>query len=92
MSCVEIGNTDTFQISQGEKHGCILSPLLFLVDLPRSFQGDEKIIKLNEHETFCPIIWADHLLSQPGKGLNRMLSTLNRFSQENLIEMYGDKT
>ena len=87
LSCIKIENriTDTFQNSQGVKQGCILSPLLFnifLADLPKKFQEDGDLLKLNQNETICSIIWADDLLllSQSEKGFNRMLTTLNVYS------------
>ena len=67
---------------------------IFLADLPKTFQEDEELLKLDENETLCSIIWADDLLllSQSEKGLNRLLSILNTYSKENLIEINVDKT
>ena len=72
LSCIKIENriTDTFQNSQGVKQGCILSPLfnIFFADLQKKFQEDRDLLKLNQNETICSIIWVGDLLLNRRRG------------------------
>ena len=106
-ACVKINNkvTEIFNINQGVRQGCILSPLLFnifLSDLPELI--DSAQIKANP-ETIDPeanpgethpscLIWADDiiLLSEKEEGLNSMLKTMEGYCNENDLTVNTDKT
>ena len=102
QAAIKIGDkiTDKFEINQGVKQGCIISPLLFnifLADLPKRLnenKNDPLYLNENENETLSCIVWADDLLllSETETGLNNMLEDLNLYSYENLLEINLDKT
>ena len=95
LSCIKIENriTDTFQNRQGVKQGCILSPLfnIFFADLQKKFQED-RFIKIKPKWNDMVRYLGRWFAAQSEKGLNRILTTLNAYSQENLIEINVDKT
>lgn len=95
-ACIKINNkmTDTFDINQGVKQGCILSPLLFNIymsDLP-------KIIEANltnpDAEQLSCLIWADDvvLFSENQEGLNNMLNSMGKYCKDNELIINIDKT
>ena len=100
IAAVKIGNKSTskYDVNQGVKQGCILSPLLFnifLSDLPDFLNADKNdpVQITNQDKVGC-IISADDLLllSQSESGLNNMLDNLNGYSITNNIKINLDKT
>ena len=61
LTCVKIGDkiTDTFQINQGVRRGCILSPTLFNIFLADLLSQLQKNPQTSEVEEVDCIIWAD---------------------------------
>ena len=97
-ACVKINNkiTNVFNINQGVRQGCILSPLLFNIfmsDLPEILDSANQ--KANPESTHpnC-LIWADDiiLLSESEDGLNCMLKAMEEYCNENELLLNTDKT
>ena len=98
--CIKVGDkvTDPFQVNQGVKQGCVLSPLLFnifLADLPDILLSAEcQPAKLTNSKILGCLAWADDLLllSESNKGLQCMLSKLCDYSSSNYLEINCKKT
>lgn len=98
--CIKIGGelTEDFEINQGVKQGCILSPLLFnifLSDLPKVLNKESNSpIKISDGKHISCIIWADDLLmlSETETGLNNMLGDLEAYAKNNGLTINTDKT
>ena len=99
-ACVKMGKhiTEFFDINQGVKQGCILSPLLFNIfmsDLQSQLEQEqcEPISIANNNHCGC-LIWADDLLilSESEEGLQNMLKSLNSFAVDNGLKANLDKT
>ena len=75
-----------------------MSPLLFNIfisDLPKTLDDiNSNPIHIDETKTINSIIWADDLLllSETENGLNNMLSNLNKYTKDNLIDVNLEKT
>ena len=98
--CVKVGNkiTDVFEVNQGVKQGCILSPLLFNIFLsdivPLSSKTECSPLQLGNTETIGCILWADDLvvLSETGDGMQNMLDNLSSYTEKNGMKINFDKT
>ena len=99
-ACVKILNniTEMFNINQGVKQGCILSPILFNIfmsDLQEKLESEENDpVGISPDEICGCLIWADDLLilSESEQGLRNMLQTLHIFSESNGLNINMDKT
>ena len=99
QTCIRIGNkrTDFFQVDNGVKQGCILSPTLFnifLSDLPAIFRDqNSKPASLGE-TTVGSFFWADDIaiISESKEGLQNSLDHLQRYCQSNKIRVNVKKT
>ena len=100
IGCVKISNkvSETFDINQGVKQGCILSPMLFNIfmsDLQEKLEiEDNDPPELAVNKLCGCLIWADDLLilSKTEKGLQNMLDTLHSFSEANGLKANMGKT
>ena len=98
--CIKIGGhiTNFFEINQGVKQGCLLSPLLFnifLADLAKTLnKAINTPAKLSEEKQISCLIWADDLLilSETETGLNNMLHDLKVYAEGNGLTINTDKT
>ena len=98
-ACIKINNeevTDTFDINQGVKQGCITSPLLFNIymsDLSKILDSDLNETNPNSEHPSC-LIWADDIVifSENEEGLNKMLKSMEKYCEENELVLNIDKT
>ena len=97
---VKIGGylSETFDVNQGVRQGCILSPLLFNIfisDLPELLDTPENMpAKIDNNKNISCILWADDLvmLSESEDGIRKMLEKLEAFSSKNGLLINEDKS
>ena len=97
-ACLKIGNiiSNTFDINQGVRQGCVLSPLLFnifMADLPKHLNSSMGYVKVDDLQISC-IIWADDIviLSETEVGLSESLNILEKYCNQNILKINADKT
>ena len=97
-ACIKIGDkiSDDFDINQGVRQGCVLSPLLFNIfisDLPKHLCSDSDVILYEGHKINC-LLWADDLvmLSESEVGLQSLLHHLYTYCSKNEVTVNLDKS
>ena len=89
MACVKMNNqsTKTFDINQGVRQGCVLSPLLFnlfLADLPNKLDSVQGKLKVDNIE-LNSLFWTDEffLFSNNEEKPAEMIKVLEGLCEEN---------
>ena len=97
-ACIKLNDSrsTSFDLNQGVRQGCILSPLLFnifLCDLSKKFQTLEGKLDLDS-TSVNSLVWADDLvlLTESENGLKDMLKILEEYCDENKLAINTDKT
>ena len=97
-ACVKLNSqcTEIFDINQGVRQECVLSPLLFnifLADLPRKLESIPGKVKIDTLE-MNSLIWADDLVlvSENENDLKLMLETLDSYCKENKLTINNEKS
>ena len=97
-ACVKMHNkcTEPFNINQGVRQGCVLSPLLFnifLSDLGKKLDSLDEKVQVHDRG-INTLFWADDIImfSQNEDKLREMLKILEEFSGEHKLIINTDKT
>ena len=96
--CLKINDsiTPAIRTMMGVRQGCVLSPLLFnifMADFSRTLSSDVGV-HITDNDRINCILWADDiiLLSETEEGLNKLLSQLKLYSDQNQLKVNTDKT
>ena len=91
-ACVKNNNriSETFDINQGVRQGCVLSPLLFnifMADLPKLLDSSEGFVKVGDMKLSCLALADDIVIfsETEGGGLSQSLGILGQYCQENVF-------
>jgi len=98
QSQVKFGDitTDFFQIDEGVKQGCVLSPILFCIfinELAKRFRESEVGARICNIQVGC-LFWADDivLIAEDKTDLQKMLDIAATFAKQRKLEFNHDKS